>query len=198
MEEAARSPSPFAAGAPGRGRSVCWQSSPGCGGWPGGDSRAAANFRRWAEPRGKQPAGGRCRTRTAVPTSVESERWGDPASGDAAVGCQSGGSPVWCSEEKPCPADAPAAGGASHPGKRSRAKPSPAFPVGVTQGAGEPRAAPCLSFAVSVSPALPRRRQQGWPGSGILACESAKPYYFPTTVSSSLLVKLDPAVHNSH
>lgn len=66
-------PFPLRCRGSGRTRSVCWQSSPGCGGWPGGDSRAAANFRRWAEPQGKQPAGGRCRTRTAVPTSIASE-----------------------------------------------------------------------------------------------------------------------------
>lgn len=34
---------------------------------------------------------------------------------------------------------------------------SPGFPVCIIQEAGEPRAAPCLSFFVTVSPELPRR-----------------------------------------
>lgn len=75
MEEAARSPSPLAA-ADRDGPGACAGRAPrAAGGGRGGDSRAAANFRRWAEPQGKQPAGGRCRTRTAVPTSIGSEHW---------------------------------------------------------------------------------------------------------------------------
>lgn len=80
----------------------------------------------------------------------------------------------------------------------------PGLPVCITQGAVEAHATPCLSFPTAVSLALPPPPPVGC-GGGRGAGQargsspgSARPYYFPTTVSSSLLVKLDPAVHNSH
>lgn len=176
---------------------------PGCGGQRGWDDRAGANFRRWAEPRGKQPAGRMCCA--VVPTSTESERCGSPRLKmllwveEVALHRQLGfpswgravlllmpklleGQQVWGQKQGQCP------GCLDSWFALSRTWLSP------------------VSFCASVSPWPSRRRSPpAGCGGGRRAGRaqgsspgSAKPYYFPTTVSSSLLVKLDPAVHNSH
>lgn len=144
-------------------------SLPSSRGWgTGRDSRAGSNFRCWAEPRGKRRAAGT--SRDAMPAS---NLGGERAPGGPRVApcCQPGFAP-W----------ARAAGEAGGPGAvllliqdpPSPGSSVPQFPCGEAGGgrrAGQARGSS--------------------PGS-------AKPYYFPTTVSSSLLIKLDPAVHNSH
>lgn len=84
---------------------------------------------------------------------------------------------------------------------------SPALPLGheLLERLGVRGQCSCLSRTPpspgSFVPQFPRGEAGGGRRAGQARGSSpgsAKPYYFPTTVSSSLLIKLDPAVHNSH
>lgn len=203
MEEAGLSPSPSWPGRGDRyGCGACVGRAPlAAGGGRGWDGRAGANFRRWAEPREKQPAGGMCGA--TVPTSIESQRRGLKML-------------PWV-EEVPLhrtPGVAPQGGKAVPPpmsrlleGRQLRGRTRGQCPGCLDSRFALPgrRLSPA-PLRASVSPPPSRRRcpPAGCGGGGRVGRArgsspgSAKPYYFPTTVSSSLLVKLDPAVHNSH
>lgn len=159
MEEAAGSPFPLCCRGTGTDPGRALAQLPGLRGVAGeGTAGLQLILGGGQSLRGSSRLGGRCRTRPAVPTSIQSERWVTvalkmlPWAGNQCGALRKSHAPVG-------------------PGKHSRAKPRIPGSHYPGDNAGEPRAAPCLSFAVTVSPALPRRRQEGWPGSGILACE---------------------------
>lgn len=141
VESAGFSPAPSLPGE--RTQRGAGSSLPSSRGWgTGRDSRAGSNFRRWAEPRGKRRAAGT--SRDAMPAS---NLGGERAPGGPRVApcCQPGFAP-W----------ARAAGEAGGPGAVLLLIRVPSKP---------------WQLRASVSLWRGGRRQEGWPGSGLLAWE---------------------------